>query len=208
MKIIEMNGRNVEEATKNALEELKVTADKVEIEVIDVGNKGLFNLIGFKPAKIKVTVKRDYINDAKVFLTDVLKAMNIVAEIKISEIDDVVKVSLTGPDMGIMIGYRGETLDSLQYLLSLLINKGKEEKYKRVVLDTENYRARREDTLRRLALKVASKVKTSGKYLKLEPMNPYERRIIHASLQGDPCIDTYSEGDEPFRRVVVDLKKA
>jgi spoIIIJ-associated protein len=153
-------------------------------------------------------VKRDYINDAKVFLRDVLKAMNILAEIKISEIDDVVKVTLTGPDMGIMIGYRGETLDSLQYLLSLLINKGKVEKYKRVVLDTENYRARREDTLRRLALKVASKVKTSGKYLKLEPMNPYERRIIHASLQGDPSIDTYSEGDEPFRRVVVDLKKA
>lgn len=208
MKIIEMNGRNVEEATKNALEELKVTADKVEIEVIDAGNKGLFNLIGFKPAKIRVTVKRDYINDAKVFLTDVLKAMNIVAEIKVSEVDDVVKISLTGPDMGIMIGYRGETLDSLQYLLSLLINKGKEEKYKRVVLDTENYRARREETLRRLALKVASKVKTSGKYLKLEPMNPYERRIIHASLQSDPYIDTYSEGDEPFRRVVVDLKKA
>lgn len=208
MKIIEMNGRNVEEATKKALDELKVTADKVKIEVVDVGNKGLFNLIGFKPAKIRVTVKRDYINDAKIFLTDVLKAMKILAEIKISEIDDVVNISLTGPDMGIMIGYRGETLDSLQYLLSLLINKGKEEKYKRVVLDTENYRARREDTLRRLALKVASKVKTSGKYLKLEPMNPYERRIIHASLQGDPYIDTYSEGDEPFRRVVVDLKKA
>ncbi|MBC8060986.1 MAG: protein jag [Clostridiaceae bacterium] len=208
MKVIEMNGRNVEEATKNALEELKLTADKVKIEVIDVGNKGLFNLIGFKPSKIRVTVKRDYINDAKVFLTDVLKAMNILAEIKISETDDVIKISLTGPDMGIMIGYRGETLDSLQYLLSLLINKGKEEKYKRVVLDTENYRARREDTLRRLALKVASKVKTSGKYLKLEPMNPYERRIIHASLQGDLYIETYSEGDEPFRRVVVDLKKA
>ena len=208
MKIIEMNGRNVEEATKNALEELKVTADKVEIEVIDVGNKGLFNLIGFKPVKIRVTVKRDYIDDAKVFLTDVLKAMNIVAEIKIIEVDDTVKISLTGPDMGIMIGYRGETLDYLQYLLSLFVNKGKEEKYKRVVLDTENYRARREDTLRRLALKVASKVKATGKYLKLEPMNPYERRIIHASLQGDPSIDTYSEGDEPFRRIVVDLKKA
>ena len=208
MKIIEVSGRNVEEATKNALEELKVTADKVKIEVIDVGNKGLFNLIGFKPSKIRVTVKRDYINDAKVFLTEVLRAMNILAEIKISETDDVIKIVLTGPDMGIMIGYRGETLDSLQYLLSLLINKGKEDKYKRVVLDTENYRARREDTLRRLALKVASKVKASGKYLKLEPMNPYERRIIHASLQGEPGIDTYSEGDEPFRRVVVDLKKA
>jgi len=208
MKIIEMNGRNVEDATKNALAELKVTIDKVKIEVIDVGNKGLFNLIGFKPSKIKVTLKRDYISEAKVFLTDVLKAMKIQAEVEINEVDDVINIILTGPDMGIMIGYRGETLDSLQYLLSLLINKGKEEKYKRVFLDTENYRSRREDTLRRLALKVASKVKTSGKYLKLEPMNPYERRIIHSSLQSDPYIETCSEGDEPFRRVVIDLKKA
>jgi len=203
-----MNGRNVEDATKNALQELKLTADKVSIEILEVGNKGLFNLIGFKPSKIRVTVKRDYVDETKVFLTQVLKAMKIIAEIKITEVDDVVKITLTGPDMGIMIGYRGETLDSLQYLLSLFINKGKEEKYKRVLLDTENYRARREDTLRRLALKVASKVKASGKYLKLEPMNPYERKIIHASLQEDPSIDTYSEGDEPFRRVVVDLKKA
>ena len=208
MKIIEMTGRSVEEATKSALEELKLTADKVEIEVVDPGNKGLFKLIGTKPAKIKVTVKRDYIYDARVFLTDVLKAMNILAEIKISESDDVIKVTLTGSDMGILIGYRGETLDSLQYLLSLQVNKGKEEKYKRVVLDTENYRAKREETLKRLALKVASKVKTSGSLLKLEPMNPYERRVIHASLQTDPYIETYSEGDEPFRRVVVDLKKA
>ena len=208
MRIIEMNGRNVEDATKNALQELKLTADKVSIEILEVGNKGLFNLIGFKPSKIRVTVKRDYVDETKVFLTQVLKAMKIIAEIKITEVDDVVKITLTGPDMGIMIGYRGETLDSLQYLLSLFINKGKEEKYKRVLLDTENYRARREDTLRRLALKVASKVKTTGKYLKLEPMNPYERRIIHSSLQGDPSIDTYSEGDEPFRRIVVDLKKA
>jgi len=208
MRIIEMNGRNVEDATKNALQELKLTADKVSIEILEVGNKGLFNLIGFKPSKIRVTVKRDYVDETKVFLTQVLKAMKIIAEIKITEVDDVVKITLTGPDMGIMIGYRGETLDSLQYLLSLFINKGKEEKYKRVLLDTENYRARREDTLRRLALKVASKVKASGKYLKLEPMNPYERKIIHASLQEDPSIDTYSEGDEPFRRVVVDLKKA
>ena len=208
MRIIEMNGRNVEDATKNALQELKLTADKVSIEILEVGNKGLFNLIGFKPSKIRVTVKRDYVDETKVFLTQVLKAMKIIAEIKITEVDDVVKITLTGPDMGIMIGYRGETLDSLQYLLSLFINKGKEEKYKRVLLDTENYRARREDTLRRLALKVASKVKASGKYLKLESMNPYERKIIHASLQEDPSIDTYSEGDEPFRRVVVDLKKA
>lgn len=208
MRNIEMSGRTVEEATKHALEELKTTVDKVEIEVIEAGNKGIFNLIGYKPAKIKVIVKKDYKYDANEFLTKVLAAMDAKAEIKIEEVDEVVKITLTGPDMGILIGYRGETLDSLQYLVSLVINKGKDEKYRRVILDTENYRSRREETLKRLALKVASKVKSSGKYLKLEPMNPYERRIIHASLQDDPNIDTYSEGEEPFRRVVVDKKKA
>ncbi len=208
MKTIEMTGRTVDDATKNALKELNVTEDKIEVEIIDVGSKGLFNKIGVKPAKIKVTVKRDYIYDAKEFLNDVLKAMNAKAEIKIVETEDAINITLTGPDMGILIGYRGETLDSLQYLVSLVVNKGKDDKYKRVVLDTENYRARREDTLKRLAMKVASKVKSSGKLLKLEPMNPYERRIIHAALQNDPYVNTYSEGDEPFRRVVVDLKKA
>lgn len=110
--------------------------------------------------------------------------------------------------MGILIGYRGETLDSLQYLVSLIINKGHETEYKRVVLDTENYRSKREETLKRLAFRVADKVKATGKFVKLEPMNPYERRIIHSSLQNDKYVDTFSEGDEPYRRVVVDLKKA
>jgi spoIIIJ-associated protein len=110
--------------------------------------------------------------------------------------------------MGILIGYRGETLDSLQYLISLVINKGHEAEYKRVVLDTENYRLKREETLKRLARKIADKVKRTSRAVKLEPMNPYERRVIHSALQNDLDINTYSEGEEPFRRVVVDLKKA
>jgi spoIIIJ-associated protein len=110
--------------------------------------------------------------------------------------------------MGILIGYRGETLDSLQYLVSLVINKGHETAYKRVVLDTENYRSKREETLKRLAQKVASTVRRTGKNVRLEPMNPYERRIIHSALQDDRYVKTYSEGEEPYRRVVVDLKKA
>ena len=208
MKTLEMTGRTVEEAVKNALNELKLTEDKVEVEVLDEGNKGFFKLLGAKPARVLVTVKRDYQYEAKSFLRNVLDSMNIKAEIKIIEENDNVKITLTGPDMGILIGYRGETLDALQYLISLVVNKGNHEKYKRVILDTENYRARREETLNRLAHRVADRVKVSRKYVKLEPMNPYERRVIHSALQNDQYVDTYSEGDEPFRRVVVDLKKA
>jgi spoIIIJ-associated protein len=208
MKIIEMTGRTVQEAIKNALSELKLTEDKIEVEVLEEGSKGLFKLIGAKPAKIRVKVKRDYIYEAKNFLRDVLDTMGIKAEIKIKEEEDSIKISMTGPDMGILIGYRGETLDSLQYLVSLVVNKGHETAYKRVVLDTENYRSKREDTLKRLAQKVAGTVRRTGKLIRLEPMNPYERRIIHSALQDDRYIKTHSEGDEPYRRVVIDLKKA
>lgn len=208
MKIIEMTGKTVEDAVRNAARELNVSEDRLEVQVLEEGSKGLFKLIGAKPARVKVTLKRDYINEAKTFLRDVLTAMGIRAEIKIKEENSVINISLAGPNMGLVIGYRGETLDSLQYLVSLVINKGHETEYKRVVLDTENYRLKREETLKRLADKTAYKVKKSGRSFKLEPMNPYERRIIHSALQNHPYINTYSEGEEPFRRVVVDLKKA
>lgn len=208
MKVIEMTGKNVEEAIKNALNELKVTEDKVEVEVLEEGSKGLFKLIGAKPARIRVKVKRDYIYEAKAFLRDVLDKMKVKAEIRITEENNVIKISLTGPDMGILIGYRGETLDSIQYLVSLVVNKNHDDEYKRVVLDTENYRLKREETLKRLASRLASKVCETGKAVRLEPMNPYERRVIHASLQNNPKVETFSEGDEPFRRVVIELKKA
>lgn len=207
MVVIEMVGRTVEDALKNALEELKITEDKVEYEILDEGNKG-FLKIGARPARIKVKVKRDYIYETRTFLRDVLDKMGVKAEIRVKEEDNTVKFTLTGPDMGILIGYRGETLDSLQYLVSLVLNKGHETEYKRVILDTENYRLKREETLKRLARRIAEKVKTTEKQVKLEPMNPYERRIIHSALQNDPYVETYSEGDEPYRRVVVDLKKA
>lgn len=208
MKTIEMTGKTIEDALKNALSELNVTEDKVEYEVLEEGSKGFLKILGSKPAKIRVKVKRDYLFEAKTFLRDVLNAMGMKAEIRIKENTDNISIILTGPDMGILIGYRGETLDSLQYLVSLIVNKGHETEYKRVILDTENYRSKREETLKRLAFRVADKVKATGKYVKLEPMNPYERRIIHSSLQNDKYVDTYSEGDEPYRRVVVDLKKA
>lgn len=207
MKIIEKTGKSVEEAVKSALSELNLTEDKVEVEVLEEGSKGLFKIIGVKPARVRIKVKRDYIYEAKQFLRDVLNSMGIKAEIRIKEQEDSININLTGPNMGIIIGYRGETLDSLQYLVSLVVNKGHETEYKRVILDTENYRNKRQETLRRLADKTAYKVKKSGRSFKLEPMNPYERRIIHSALQGNPYVYTFSEGDEPHRRVVIDLRK-
>ena len=144
MKVIEMTGKTVEEALNHALNELKLTKDKVDVEIIDEGSKGLFNLIGTKPAKIKVTTKPDSLDDAKTFLVNVLNSMNIEADIDIKEENDIIKINLSGAKMGLVIGYRGETLDSLQYLVSLVVNKNHENPYKRVVLDAENYRHKRE----------------------------------------------------------------
>ena len=207
MNTIEITGKTVEEALKSALEQLNTTEDKVEVTVIEEGSKGFFNLIGAKPAKISVKMKRDRILEAKKFLSDILDNMNIEAEINIEESKDLVKINLTGPKMGAIIGYRGETLDSLQYLVSLVVNKNHANPYKRVVLDAENYRRKREETLVRVAQKTAYKVKKSGRPYKLEPMNPYERRVIHSALQEYTDINTYSEGEEPFRRIVISLKK-
>lgn len=208
MKAIEMTGRTVEEALDHALKELKLTKDKVDIEIIDEGSKGLFNLIGAKPAKIKVMTKQSSLDDAKAFLDKVLKSMNVGASIDINENDDCININLSGTKIGVVIGYRGETLDSLQYLVSLVVNKNHDNPYKRVVLDAENYRHKREETLIRVAQKTAYKVKKSGRPYKLEPMNPYERRIIHSALQNDKYVTTYSEGEEPFRHVVVTLKRS
>lgn len=207
MKTIEMTGKTVEEALKNALDKLNLTKDKVDVEIIDEGSKGLFNLIGTKPAKIIVTKKVDCVYDAKQFLNDVLKSMNIEANIDIKEENDIININLCGPKMGLVIGYRGETLDSLQYLVSLVVNKNHDNPYKKVVLDAENYRSKREETLVKVAQKTAYKVRKSGRPYKLEPMNPYERRVIHSALQEYIDINTYSEGEEPFRRIVISLKK-
>lgn len=208
MKSIEIIGRTAEEAIQNALRELNVTEEKATIEVLEEGSKGFLNIIGVKPAKVKVTLKRDYIGDAKNFLREILNAMNVKAEIHIKEENNEININLVGPNMGVLIGYRGETLDSLQYLLSLVVNKNHDETYKRVILDTVNYRQNRQETLKKLALKMGEKVRVNEKTLKLEPMNPYERRVIHSTLQNNAYVTTHSEGDEPYRRVVIELKKA
>lgn len=207
MKTLEMTGKTVTEALENALKNLNLTEDKVEYEVLDEGSKGFLNLIGVKPVKILVKVKRDYKEEVKLFLENILNSMRVQAEIGIKEENDIIHIDLTGPKMGIIIGYRGETLDALQYLTSLVVNKDHNLPYKKVVLDTENYRKKREETLIRVAEKTAYKVKKIRRPYKLEPMNPYERRIIHSALQDNEYVYTFSEGEEPHRRVVVDIKK-
>ncbi|MFT8315463.1 MAG: RNA-binding cell elongation regulator Jag/EloR [Clostridium sp.] len=208
MNFIEMTGRTIAEAKQNAISELGVTEDKVDVVVIDEGSKGLLSIIGKRPAKVKVIVRRDYCEEAEFFLKNIFDAMGINAEVKIKEIKDKIKIEIIGSNMGILIGYRGETLDSLQYLVSLVVNKNHDGEYKRVIIDTENYRTKREETLKRLAIRMSNKVQKSRKTVKFEPMNPYERRIIHSALQNNKNIKTYSEGDEPNRYVVIDLKKA
>lgn len=142
------------------------------------------------------------------FLNDVFTSMGITVEVtcKYSHLEDCFMIDLAGDKMGILIGKRGQTLDSLQYLTSLVVNKGTSE-YIRVKVDTENYRERRKETLENLAKNIAFKVKRTRRPISLEPMNPYERRIIHSSLQNDRYVTTHSEGEEPFRKVVVTLKR-
>jgi len=207
MKSVECMGKTVDEAVAKALVELNTTIDKVDIDIIEKGSKGFLNFIGSKPVKVSVKLKKDYVKEAKDFLNSILKTMNIKAEISIRDAGESLLVNMYGENMGTLIGYRGETLDSLQYLTSLVINKDSNEKYKRVILDIQNYRTKREQTLRRLAYKIAHKVRRYNKAIKLEPMNPYERRIIHSELQDNPYVRTFSEGEEPYRRVIVELKK-
>lgn len=210
MEYIEVSAKSVNEAITEACRKLGVTSDRLDYEVIEEGSSGFLG-IGSKPAIIKAAVKIEKLSledNAKKFLNDVFAAMNmtVVVEIKYDEENKEMDVDLSGDDMGVLIGKRGQTLDSLQYLVSLVVNKESED-YIRVKVDTENYRERRKETLENLAKNVAYKVKRTRHPVSLEPMNPYERRIIHSALQNDKYVTTHSEGEEPFRKVVVTLKK-
>lgn len=208
MRYVIKQSRTVDDAIRDALLELEVAMEDVEIEVIEEASKGLFGLIGTKEAKIKVTVINDSVNKAKEFIDKLFNSMNIVADIEIKKEDDGLYINISNvdsSDKGIIIGKRGNTLDSIQYLISLTINKG-QHKYIRVFLDIEDYRKKREETLVRLAEKMAEKAKYTNRPVKLEPMNPSERRIIHSALQKYNNVTTYSEGNEPFRRVVIQVK--
>ena len=184
MEYIEVSAKNVDDAITEASIQLGTTSDQIEYEVIEKGSTGFLG-IGSVFAAMK---------------------MEVEVLIKIDEVEHTIDIELKGDDMGILIGKRGQTLDSLQYLTSLAVNKQSEEYYK-VKIDTEDYRKRRKDTLENLAKNIAYKVKRTKRPVSLEPMNPFERRIIHSALQNDRYVTTHSEGDEPYRHVVVTLKR-
>lgn len=207
MDYIEISAKTVDDAITEAIIKLGTTHDKIEYEVIEKGSAGFLG-INRKDAVIRARRKNDTNDNIRDFLESVFKAMGLTVTIQIEKEEDsnVMNVDLKGDDMGVLIGKRGQTLDSIQYLTSLVVNKGNAG-YVRVKVDTENYRARRKETLENLAKNIAFKVKRTKKPVFLEPMNPYERRVIHSALQNDPLVSTHSEGEEPYRKVVVTLKK-
>lgn len=232
---MEKRAKSVETAIEEALQELNVSRDKVDIEIIDEGSKGFLG-IGAKDAVVNVTLKENAApvhskaaapaakdsaaqeksapvkkikkdlgapeDAAKKFLDDIFKAMELDVKVTSRMEDGTVVIELEGDNMGIVIGKRGDTLDSLQYLTSLVVNQCSDD-YIKVSIDTENYREKRSEALLALSNRLAAKVEKTGRKFTLEPMNPYERRIIHSNLQDNPAVTTYSVGQEPYRKVVI-----
>jgi len=207
MEYMEFSAKSVDEAVTEASIALGIPSSELEYEVVEKGSTGFLG-IGSKDAVIKARKKFSVEENVKEFLKSVFHAMDMAVEIivKVNEEEKLIDVELKGEDMGILIGKRGQTLDSLQYLTNLAVNKHSENYYK-VKVDTEDYRKRRKETLENLAKNIAYKVKRTKRSVDLEPMNPFERRIIHSALQNDKFVTTHSEGEEPYRHVVVTLKK-
>jgi spoIIIJ-associated protein len=222
MTTVEKAGRTVDEALGAALAELGVGRDQVEYEILEEPSRGLFGFLGGKPARVRVTVKTapaeepkkrqpkadgvDPVAVAKDFLQKLFKAMRLKVHIERMTQADNVTLNLRGDDLGLLIGKHGQTLDALQYLTNLAAHRDAEERV-RIILDVEDYRKRRAETLERLARRLADRVKSRGEKVVLEPMSPHERKIIHMTLQDDYRVMTYSEGEEPFRKVIIALKK-
>lgn len=203
---VEKCAKTKEEAIALALEELGATAENVDIEVLDEGSKGFLG-IGSKDAVVRVTLKTpDSIKRAEDFLGRIFSLTGESVELDSKIENDCLKINLSGPDMGIVIGKRGETLDALQHLTSLVVNRGDSD-FLKVSLDAENYREKRNAALESLAHKLAAKVKRTRRSTTLEPMNAYERRIIHSALQDDENVTTYSVGQGINRKVVIALKQ-
>ncbi len=207
MEYLEIEAKTVDEAITEALVQLGVTSDQLEYEVIEKGSSGFLG-INSKMAKIKARRKFAPEDEIRSFLQKVFEAMDLPVELSITrdeEEENAYNVEMIGNDMGVLIGKRGQTLDALQYLTNLAVNK-RLDTYVKIKLDTEDYRRRRKETLENLAKNIAGKVKRTGKDVELEPMNPYERRVIHFALQGDKYVTTHSEGEGPERHVVVTLR--
>ncbi len=206
MKGVTATGESIEQALEAGMKQLKIEDEReVEYEVIQQAEDGFLNIFGGQEAKIKVTPKQSKVEIAREFLGQVLGEMELGFEVEV--LDNREKAgeavfNISGQDLGIIIGHRGKTLDALQYLANLAVNKGERE-YLRVILDAEGYRERRKETLQQLAQKMASKAKKGNKKVVLDPMPPHERRIIHTTLQSVSGVSTYSKGEDPHRKVVI-----
>ncbi len=202
MSTIEITGRTVEEAIKRAVKEFNVTKDNLKIEVMEEASKGFLGIIGGKEARIKASIAESPLDVAKKYLENVISKIGISTKIEILKNSEYTRFVLYGEKLGVLIGRRGETLDAIQYLVNIVANKNADNRVK-IVLDAEGYRQRREDTLRRLARRMEEKVKRTETEVVLEPMSPQERRIIHTALQDSEYVRTLSEGQEPYRKVVI-----
>lgn len=207
MKKVVATAKTIEEAVEKALKELKVSREKVEIRVLEQPSKGLFGLFGSREAKVEVEYIHDPIAEGSKFLKDVLAKMNVDARIDVRPHDEGVLFDIVGNNLGIIIGRRGQTLDSLQYLVNVVSNR-QSGKHTRILLDAEKYRLRRKETLEQLAERIAKKAVQTKRNVRLEPMPAAERKIIHAFLQKRPDVATFSEGEEPHRYIVVAPKEA
>ncbi len=204
---IEKKGKSVDEAVKAALEELGCEIEDVVVEILEEPSKRLLGIMGNKPALVKVSVIEKPENDARQIVDELLQKMKIEYLIESVEWDSgVTRINIVGKDMGLLIGRKGETLNALQFIAGLMVNRKREQKM-RIILDVEDYRKKREQSLEALALRLSDKVKQTQKNVIMRPMNPQERRIVHTILQEDPLLVTYSMGDEPNRKVVIALKK-
>ncbi|WP_066296021.1 RNA-binding cell elongation regulator Jag/EloR [Bacillus sp. FJAT-29937] len=202
MKQVTATGQTVEEAVKSALAQLQTTEERTEITIVDEGKKGIFGIFGSRPAIVKAVLKIDPIEEGKKFLLDVSEKMGAAIEIEVIGSGRNIEFILTGEKIALLIGKRGQTLNSLQYLTQLVMNRYSEQ-YINVLLDAEDYRKRRNDTLIQLAGRLAQKAIKTGQTVTLEPMPSYERKVIHTALADNKRIKTYSNGNDPHRHLVI-----
>lgn len=204
---LQLKSKTEQDAIAKALEQLKVSAEDIEVEVLKNPTKGFLGLIGAKDGIYKITVIERETDIAKSFIENILKNANVDASVNVTQENNLIKVDIEGNDVACLIGRRGETLDSIQFLTGLALNKVNKDSHMRVLVDIENYRSKREESLIRYARKVAREVAKTRKTKKLDYMNPYERRIVHSALQNDKYVSTYSEGTDPYRRLVIEYKR-
>lgn len=206
MKAVEKRGRTVEEALQAALKELGAEREKVEVDVLEEGNKGLFGILGSKEARVRVRVKESKSEIARRLLEEICAALKIEARVEADGNENYIYLNIKGINVGALIGRRGQTLEALQYLINVAAGRASNDKQK-IILDVEDYRKRREKTLRELALRLAEKVRRTKERVVLEPMSSHERRVIHLALQDNPFVYTRSEGEDPYRKVVIASKE-